>query len=165
MQINSHFFHIFLPIICITVGIVVEGAAEAIVIVVDDLGKRFRQEDVIRMDCMGEEWRYLVGRKAGYAAADRRNEEGVFGMRLGKRDELIHIGTDGIHPTLHGRDGVGSGPAGRRPAPIWRQIARRLHARLRRRACLPDYCRRQRSRSASGSVIHSGVNALLYISQ
>ena len=58
------------------------------------------------MDRMGEERRYLVGRKTSYAAADRRNEEGVFGMRLGKRDELIHVGTDGIHPTLHGRDSI-----------------------------------------------------------
>ena len=75
-------------------------------VIIDDPGKRFGQEDVIGMDRMGEERRYIVGRKAGYAAADRRNEEGVLGMGFGESYKLIHIGTDGLHPTLHGRDGI-----------------------------------------------------------
>ena len=90
----------------ITIGIVVEGATEAIVIIVDDLGERFGQEDVIGMNRMFEEWRYLVGHKARYTAANRRNEKRVLRMRLGKRDKLIHVGFDSLYPTLHGRNGV-----------------------------------------------------------
>ena len=32
--------------------------------------------------------------------------EELFGMLPGESDELVYIGTDGLHPSLHGRNGV-----------------------------------------------------------
>ncbi len=48
----------------------------------------------------------VVGRESGDAAAYRSDEERLLGMFLGIADELIDVGPDGLHATLHGRDGI-----------------------------------------------------------
>ena len=45
-------------------------------------------------------------RETSDATADLRDEERQFGMSLCKRNKLINIGGDGLHPTLHRRDAV-----------------------------------------------------------
>lgn len=54
----------------------------------------------------GEEGGYFFVGEAGDAAADTGDEEGEFGMDLGKGDELIDVRADGIYAALHRGDGV-----------------------------------------------------------
>lgn len=62
--------------------------------------------DILHADGILEQRSNVVGRKSGNTAAYRRNEESLLGMRLGVADELVHVGSDGLHATLHGGDGI-----------------------------------------------------------
>ena len=53
-----------------------------------------------------EEWGDLIICESGNAASDAGNQEGEGGVLLGKRDEVIHIRTDGLYTALHRRDAV-----------------------------------------------------------
>ena len=57
----------------------------------------WRQHDVVYAMSILEEGRDLFVGEAGNATANASDEEGQFGMLLGKGDELIDIGTDGFH--------------------------------------------------------------------
>ncbi len=52
------------------------------------------------MSILEERGDLFVG-EASNATANASDEEGQFGMLLGKGDELIDIGTDGFHAALH----------------------------------------------------------------
>ncbi len=62
--------------------------------------------DILHVDGGGKQWRNLCIGEARDAATDARDQEGQLGMLLGKSDELINVGLDGVHTALHRRDGV-----------------------------------------------------------
>ena len=53
-----------------------------------------------------EQRRYLVIRKASYAATYSSDKESQFRMLTSKLKELVHIGSDGLHTTLHRGDSI-----------------------------------------------------------
>ncbi len=73
---------------------------------VHDSGELFRQNDVLHVDGVLEQRRDLLIRESGDTAADARDQELILGMLFSKRNKLIHVGFDGLHPTLHGGNGV-----------------------------------------------------------
>ena len=68
--------------------------------------KFFRKDDILHINGIRKEWRNLLISESSYAATYSCNEERELAVLFGKTDEIIHVGLDGFHPTLHGRDGV-----------------------------------------------------------
>lgn len=77
-----------------------------IVLALNSVNKFSRQDDVVLVDGSGKQRSNLLIPEAGDATADAGHEELELGMGLGELDELVHIGLDGFHATLHGGDGV-----------------------------------------------------------
>ena len=73
---------------------------------VQDLPEITRQPDVRERDGTGEKRRDLLRDEARNPAADAGHQESHLRVLRGEFDELVHIGLDGFHPALHGRDGV-----------------------------------------------------------
>lgn len=67
----------------------------------EDFNKVFGQGDIIQLNGIAEERRYLLGYESGYPAANPSYQELIFGMLTGKATEFIHIGLDGLYPALH----------------------------------------------------------------
>ena len=65
------------------------------------------QDDVLDIECCGEEWRYFLVSESGDAAADACHEECQLGMAGGELNELVHVWLDGLHSALHGGNSVG----------------------------------------------------------
>ena len=65
-----------------------------------------RKDDILHINGIRKEWSNLNIMKSCNTAAYACNEERKSIILFGKANELIHIGLDGFHPTLHGRDGV-----------------------------------------------------------
>ena len=57
-------------------------------------------------ECVAEEWCHFFLREACNAAADAGDEEVELRVSGGKVDELLYVWRDGIHPAVHGGDGV-----------------------------------------------------------
>ena len=72
----------------------------------DSVNKFSRQDDVVLVDGGGKQGGNLLIPKASDAAADAGHEELELRMRLGEGDELVNIGLDGLHTTLHRGDGI-----------------------------------------------------------
>ena len=64
------------------------------------------QDNVVDGVGLAEQRGYFFVGESCNAAADACDEECEFGMRLGERDEFVHIRTDGVDASLHGGDGV-----------------------------------------------------------
>ena len=64
------------------------------------------QDDVLDIECCGEEWRYFLVSESGDAAADACHEECQLGMAGGELNELVHVWLDGLHSALHGGNGI-----------------------------------------------------------
>ena len=62
--------------------------------------------DVTEADGTSEQRGDLGRGEACDAAADAGHQEGHLGMAVGEAEELIHVGLDSIHATLHGGDGI-----------------------------------------------------------
>lgn len=62
--------------------------------------------DVLHVDGSRKQRRNLGVGEACDAAADARDQEGQLRVLLGKSDELVDVGLDGVHTALHRRDGV-----------------------------------------------------------
>lgn len=71
-----------------------------------DSHEALRQADVVEADRFGKKRGDFAVPEPGDAAADAGDIEEAVRMRLGESDEIIHIGLDRLHATLHGRDGV-----------------------------------------------------------
>ena len=65
-----------------------------------------RQDDILHVVGLLEQWRDFFISKSCYAAADAGHEERQVLILLGKLDELVHIRTDGLYAALHCRDTV-----------------------------------------------------------
>ena len=65
-----------------------------------------RQVDILHVAGPGEERGDLCRRETGDAATDLGDEEGHFRMLPGKPDEVVDIGSNGLHAALHGRNGI-----------------------------------------------------------
>lgn len=65
-----------------------------------------RQMDVLHVAGPGKERGDLCRCEAGDAATDLGDEEGHFRMLPGKPDEVVDIGSNGLHAALHGRNGI-----------------------------------------------------------
>lgn len=62
--------------------------------------------NILHIDCISEQWRYVLWHKACYATADGGNEESLLRVRLGVSDELVDVWLDSFDTALHCRDGV-----------------------------------------------------------
>lgn len=65
-----------------------------------------RQNDIVYLVRLFKQRRDIIVREASYATANASNEECVVWVLLGKLNEFIHIRTNSIHSTLHGRNAV-----------------------------------------------------------
>ena len=64
------------------------------------------QHNILNAVRLFEKRSNLLVRKSCDATTDARHKERQFRMLLGEGNELVHIRTDGINPTLHRRDAV-----------------------------------------------------------
>ena len=69
--------------------------------------KRFRQPDIVEVECLVEQRGYLLIGKTGYAASYPCYIESVLIPLPGKVNELVYVRFYSLNPALHGRDGIG----------------------------------------------------------
>ena len=62
--------------------------------------------DVFHLDGIGKQRRDFFNSEASDAAAYFGDQEGHFGVLLGEGNELVHVGSDGVHAALHGGYGI-----------------------------------------------------------
>ena len=70
------------------------------------LNKILGKNDIVKVDGFQKQRGYLEGSEGSDSAANTCDEEFVVTMAEGKLNELVHIGFDGLHPALHGGNGV-----------------------------------------------------------
>lgn len=88
------------------VGVMVERVNEAMVDVLHDVVELLGQDDVLAINGVVEQRGYLIHRDSRDTAADLRHQELQLRMLLGKADELIHIGFNGIDSSVHCWDAI-----------------------------------------------------------
>ena len=76
----------------------------------DNFTKLSWQSDIFDIIGRNKQRRYLTIIKAGNAAADACNQELLLGMVFSKLYELIDIGSDSLHTTLHRGYGIALSP-------------------------------------------------------
>ena len=70
------------------------------------LHKGLRQADVLHANSLCEERGDFIIPEAGDAASYAGDVEEEFGMGLSEFDKLVDVRLDGLHPALHGGDGI-----------------------------------------------------------
>ena len=96
--------------LCIVLLLRHEKAIEveiALAYVLNDEDELSRQEDVLHLHGSREERGYVLRTKTGNAATNLRHEETEFGMLAGEPNELVDVGPNSFHPTLHRGNGIG----------------------------------------------------------